>query len=80
MILDSPFQVACHRSGPGAGIFGQRQLPWPILLHREAVEVLSNWCNPGGECMGAQVRFLTWRSQRWYLVSDWFCVCMSLLT
>lgn len=42
-------QVAGDRCGTGQSLFGQRKLPWAVLLHREASEVLSDWCSSGGE-------------------------------
>lgn len=42
-------QVAGDRRGTGQSLFGQRKLPWAVLLHREASEVLSDWCSSGGE-------------------------------
>ncbi|KAI1885251.1 hypothetical protein AGOR_G00218240 [Albula goreensis] len=39
--------VAGYCCGAGTGISCKRQLPWPVLLHREASEVLPNWSAPG---------------------------------
>lgn len=41
-------QVAGDCCGSGSSLSGQRELPWPILLHREAPKVLSDWCSFGG--------------------------------
>lgn len=43
------FQVAGDRCGSGSGLPGQRKLPWPVLLHRETPEVLSDRSASGGE-------------------------------
>lgn len=45
-------QVVGDRCGTGQSLFGQRKLPRAVLLHREASEVLSDWCSSGGEMEG----------------------------
>lgn len=42
-------QVAGDRCGTGQSLSGQRKLPRPVLLYREAPEVLSDWSSSGGE-------------------------------
>lgn len=42
-------QVAGDRRGTGQSLPGQRKLPRPVLLYREAPEVLSDWSSSGGE-------------------------------
>lgn len=45
----SALQVAGDRCGSGQSLPGQRKLPWAVLLHREAPEVLPDWSYSGGE-------------------------------
>lgn len=42
-------QVAGDRCGSGQSLPGERKLPRPVLLHREAPEVLPNWSSAGGK-------------------------------
>lgn len=37
--------------GSGSSLSGPRELPWPVLLHREAPKVLPDWCSFGGGCL-----------------------------
>lgn len=57
--LSSALQVAGDCCGFGPSLPGQRKLPWAVLLHREASEVLSDWSYSGGEISSAGRRLLT---------------------
>lgn len=45
----SALQVAGDSCGSGESLPGQRKLPWAVLLHREAPEVLSDRSYSGGK-------------------------------
>lgn len=43
-------QMAGYCCGTGSSLSGPRELPWPVLLYREAPKVLPDWCSFGGGC------------------------------
>lgn len=71
----SVLQVAGDSCGPGQSLPGQRKLPWAVLLHREAPEVLSDWSYPGGETSTKGREILTQLNITMNIWLNTACIC-----